>query len=89
MLQRWIIVHSILYYIYNHSIVPDSKFDYNCRLLNKVKIKYPEQYKKSKFYYIFNEQFEKEYYKIPKLLNKEDKKRIKMIIRDLLNTKYV
>lgn len=51
LLQRWILVHSFLYYELNYNVVSDSKFDSNCEQLRKLKDKYPNSYKKAKYSY--------------------------------------
>lgn len=51
MLQRWVLVHSHLYYELNSSRVSDQAFDSNCVQLNNLKIQYPQAYKDSKYGY--------------------------------------
>jgi hypothetical protein len=51
LLQRWILIHSFLYYQLNYNVVSDERFDNNCRQLKELKGKYPKTYKRSKFYY--------------------------------------
>jgi len=53
MLERWIIIHSIIYYVYDTNIVPDSMFDNNCNQLVKGAAKYPEDFKQTKYFYCF------------------------------------
>lgn len=53
LLQRWIIVHSIIYYELNQSIVTDSQFDNNCNQLVELMRKYPKLINKSKYSYCF------------------------------------
>lgn len=51
-LQRKIILHSILYYELNVSILTDQQFDKICRKLLKG-IQYTKDYKKSDYFYVF------------------------------------
>ena len=51
LLQKWILVHSFLYYELNESIVSDEMFDNNCLQLYKFKVKYKQSYRKSNYYY--------------------------------------
>lgn len=51
LLQKWILVHSFIYYELNESIVSDEMFDNNCLQLYKLKVKYKQSYKKSNYYY--------------------------------------
>ena len=46
LLQRWLIVHSIIYYELGDNIVPDSMWDKNARQLAKKMEKYPKSLKK-------------------------------------------
>jgi NAD-dependent DNA ligase len=54
-LQRWLIVHSIIYYNFGTSIVTDTNFDKNCRHLLKYKEHYPKSFRKSKYYKVFKD----------------------------------
>ncbi len=49
LLQRWVIVHSIVYYKLGQSIVTDSQFDNNCYQLAKLMGKYPKEAKLSHY----------------------------------------
>lgn len=51
LLQRWILVHSYLYYILDTSYVSDFKFDGNCRQLAWFYDKFPEEWAKSRYGY--------------------------------------
>jgi hypothetical protein len=50
-LQRWILVHSFIYYDLNSSIVPDHMFDDNSRQLAYFKKKRPLDWKRAKYSY--------------------------------------
>lgn len=50
-MQRFIIVHSILYYIKNTSVISDKEFDDVARYLVKLKKENAEEYKQTDYYY--------------------------------------
>ena len=52
-LQRWVLVHSILYYELNKSIVNDATFDSNAYQLAELQRSFPEEAKASQYYYVF------------------------------------
>lgn len=54
-LQRWIVVHSILYYEMDNSIVDDKMFDNNCRQLVKMQKDNPIEAKQTAYWYIFKD----------------------------------
>lgn len=51
-LQRKIIIHSIIYYELNESILTDQEFDKMCRKLLKG-IQYTKNYQRSDYFYVF------------------------------------
>lgn len=54
-LQDWIVIHSIIYYELNNSVVNDATFDKNCKdLVDLIKMN-PETHKESNLYYIFKD----------------------------------
>ena len=53
MLQRWLIVHSILYYELDNSVVSDKMFDSNAKQLVAMQYDYPEDAQESQYYYVF------------------------------------
>lgn len=55
LLQRWVLVHSYLYYSIDNSIIPDYMFDNNSRQLYKMQNKFKKSFKKSKYYYAMKE----------------------------------
>lgn len=55
LLQRWILVHSYLYYEKNESIVKDVNYDANTRQLIYLKNKYPNEFKQSDYYQYFKD----------------------------------
>lgn len=54
-LQRWIIVHSILYYEMDNSVIDDLMFDKNARQLVKMQSKFPDESKNTAYWYIFKD----------------------------------
>lgn len=50
-MQRFIIVHSILYYMKDTSVISDKEFDDVARELVKLKKQNPEEYKKTDYFY--------------------------------------
>jgi len=88
LLEKWIIIHSILYYVYDNPIVEDYQFDMNCKQLMSAVQKAPKAFKKSKYYYIFKHGEDTPYYRIHKLLAKRHRKLIKGICKMLLNSKF-
>lgn len=52
-LQRWILVHSILYYEMDSSIVSDKMFDKNAYQLVGMQNKFPDEAKESDYWYVF------------------------------------
>lgn len=50
-LQRWVLVHSFLYYDLNYNVVSDHVFDDNCKQLYQLKLKRPRTYKGSRYGY--------------------------------------
>lgn len=52
-LQRWLIVHSILYYEMDNSIVSDKMFDANAKQLVKMQSENPDEAERTDYWYIF------------------------------------
>lgn len=50
-LQKWILVHSVIYYELNQNIVRDSVFDKNCKQLVGLMEEYPETVCKTRYCY--------------------------------------
>lgn len=51
--ERYILIHSIIYYEMNNNIISDKKFDKKARSLVKLIEKYPKSSKKSEYYPAF------------------------------------
>lgn len=83
LLQKWILVHSYLYYELNYSVVSDNKFDKNCVQLMELKIKYPKLWKKSKYYYAMKDFDGSTGYGFYEKLKEEHKMIIEMVANHL------
>lgn len=55
LLQRWILVHSFIYYELNENIATDFQYDANARQLAELKKEHPEEFTKSRYYDIFHD----------------------------------
>jgi len=55
LLERWILVHSIIYYILNTNIISDKRYDRNSRQLLVLIAKDPEAFEKSRWYYVMKD----------------------------------
>lgn len=55
LLEKWILVHSYLYYEEDNGIVPDAMFDNNCRQLRAYCRANRSDFQKSKYYRAFGE----------------------------------
>jgi hypothetical protein len=55
LLQRWILVHSFIYYELNKNIISDEMFDKNSKQLYEMQQKHKAQFKKSRYYYAMHD----------------------------------
>lgn len=55
LLQRWILVQSFAYYELNENIASDFAYDSNAKQLAELRNKYPEEFKRSKYYPYFHD----------------------------------
>lgn len=76
-LQRWILIHSIIYYEMDRSLVTDKVFDDNCRQLVGLIESDPESHKKTDLYYVFNDFDGSTGFDLYHRLNRVDKRRYK------------
>lgn len=51
LLQRWVLVHSYLYYIMDISVVSDNMYDANSKQLADLKEAHPDSWDKAKYTY--------------------------------------
>lgn len=56
-LQRFIILHSYIYYELNNNSISDKKYDEKSKELVRYKNKYPELWKKSMYYKQFGDDY--------------------------------
>lgn len=56
-LQRFIIVHSYLYYECNYNVISDKEYDRRAKNLAKVREKYPEEWQHSEYHNIFGDDY--------------------------------
>jgi hypothetical protein len=54
LLQRWILVHSFIYYELNKNIVSDYMYDMNSKQLVELQNKYPKAFMESRYFYAMN-----------------------------------
>lgn len=54
-LQRWILLHSILYYELDESIVSDVEFDKHAKWLVQMQHDFPDDAEESDYYYVFHD----------------------------------
>lgn len=76
MLSQWIIIHSILYYMLDTSIVPDIMFDNNAA---QFKMLYKEKKSHFKYAYVMHDFNGKSGYDLYSKLNEKDKTRLLLI----------
>jgi hypothetical protein len=55
--QRYIIIHSHIYYDMDNNLISDKKYDEVSRLLVSYKEKYPEEWKNSMYYKQFGDEY--------------------------------
>lgn len=58
LLQRWILVHSFIYYELNENVASDFTYDANARQLEELAKKYPEEFERSRYYEYFHDFYE-------------------------------
>lgn len=88
LLQKWIIVHSVLYYELNDSVVSDYMYDINCNQLVEYIKKYPKSFRKSNYHLIFKDFDGSTGFHLYKRLNKVQKSEMLSIALSLIKLKY-
>lgn len=53
LLERWILIHSIIYYELDSNVVSDEMFDKNCVQLVKLIKSFPKEFEKTKYHKVF------------------------------------
>lgn len=81
-LQRFIIIHSILYYELNSSIISDKQFDRACKQL--VELSKHTEYNKTQYYYCFYDFTGETGFHLFGRLNKHDRKYLLNIANHVL-----
>lgn len=56
-LQRYIILHSYIYYELNNNVISDRQYDEKAKELVKYKNEYPELWKRSMYYKQFGDEY--------------------------------
>lgn len=72
-LQRWIIVESIIYYLFDETLVDDFTFDKNARQLVDMQNTYKDEAKESDYWYVFYDFDASTGFHLCDRLNKHDK----------------
>ena len=72
-LQRWILVHSLLYYEMDTSVVSDKMFDANARQLVRMQKENREAAKQSQYWYVFHDFDGTTGFDLPDRLKKSDR----------------
>ena len=83
-LQRWILVHSILYYEMDTSVVEDKVFDANARQLVKMQAEHPEDAEESQYWCVFFDFDGSTGFDLPYRLTNDDKQYLKHIASHVL-----
>ena len=83
-LQRYILVHSYLYYELNTSIISDKKFDENAYQLVDMQKEDPSEAKRSQYWYVFDDFDGTTGFDLYHRLNKADKERIQQVANHVL-----
>lgn len=86
-LERFILVHSLLYYHMSESLITDSQFDKAARLLvKKIKEYGPKKIASTQYGYVFDDFDGSTGFYLIDALNKKDKKRIKQVANAVLRS---
>lgn len=89
-LQRFIIVHSYIYYELDNNIISDKKYDEMSRKLSKYREEYPEEWKNSMYYAQFGDDYDGATgFTLYHSLNDHQKKIIRSITNSILRKNYI
>lgn len=83
-LQRWLIVHSILYYELDNAIISDAMFDANARQLVQMQEDFPDEAEDTDYWYVFYDFDGTTGFDLWDRLNKHDKTYLKHIAEHVL-----
>lgn len=86
LLERWVLIHSFLYYELDNPIVSDERYDKNSLQLMKMIAKYPKSFRKSRYYYAMKDFDGSTGFGLVQLLNAEDHQSITQNAWYLKNT---
>ena len=78
---RYVIVHSIIYYKMDDSVISDKKFDKKAAVLVKLSKKYPEEVKNSEYYRAIYDFDGSTGFHLYSRLNKSQRRYLKQIAR--------
>lgn len=84
-LQRWLIVHSILYYVMDTNVVSDKVFDANARQLVAMQAEYTDAAKETEYWYVFSDFDGNTGFDLYYGLNKKDKEYLTHIAQHVLD----
>ena len=84
-LQRWIAIHSILYYELSSSIISDKVFDENAYQLVQLQNEFPDDAKESDYWYVFNDFDASTGFYIYDSLTKQDRQYLTHIAQHILS----
>ena len=85
-LQRHIIVHSILYYECNCNVVSDKEYDSLSRQLVEMMKENSEEYKKTDYYYCMYDFDSSTGFDLPDRLTKKDRERLTKLALQISNS---
>ena len=85
-LQRHIIIHSILYYVYDNSVISDKRYDLLSKQLTGLMKENPEEYKKTNYYYCMYDFDGSTGFDLPSRLTKKDRKYLTKLALSILSS---
>lgn len=83
-LQRWVLIHSILYYELDTSLVSDKVFDEHAKWLVQMQNDYPDEAELSDYWYVFYDFDGSTGFDLYDRLNKRDKQYLVHIAKHVL-----
>ena len=81
---RYVIVHSIIYYDMDESVISDKKFDKKAAVLVELMKKYPEEVKNSEYYRVIYDFDGSTGFHLYSRLKKSQRKYLKQIARHVI-----
>lgn len=83
-LERFILVHSIIYYEFNDNIITDSKYDEYAKYLYKLISLNDKEFKNSQYYYVYYDYNPATGFDLRSRLTKQDNKYITKLANNIL-----